>query len=381
MIYATQCYRQADENLYDSLMEVSFFSKLQNRTRSISLCALLSLSFPSFSWATGSPSGTVIRNQASVDYVIGTSPATSSPSNFVDLVVDKKINLLVAETTGSATLVSAGQTGAITTFTVTNLGNDPQDFLLTATLANGNPAVNGIAPFTLNDFNATGRLVYVDVNDNGLYEPTIDTATSITGLNADASKTVFIISNIPSTINTGQQSVVSLTATATALGGSALSATLGADTLMNVDTVFTDIAGVSDGARDAQHSAYAAYLSNAVNVTLNKTIVSVQPASGAAVSSPATGDPALRPGSVLTYQIVASFSGIGSIDNLVITDPLPADTTFVPGSILVNGTPQTDTIDPPTDNTDFTGNVITVNRGQITTPASNVVIQFKATIN
>jgi hypothetical protein len=65
----------------------------------------------------------------------------------------------------------------------------------------------------------------------------------------------------------------------------------------------------------------------------------------------------------------------------VITDPLPANTTYVANSVTVNNLPQTDEIDPLTDNTDFTGNIITVTRGTVTVPATNVVIQFQATIN
>ncbi len=361
-------------------MKFFAFSKCNKPTRSPSLWVLLFLALPQISWAVISPSGTLIQNQASADYIIGSSPI-SSTSNVVSLVVDKKINLLVTETTGVATLVNAGQTGAITTFTVTNLGNDPQGFSLTAALASGNPATNGVAPFTLNDFSATGWQAYVDANNNGIYEPLLDTATSIFNLNAGASRTVFVVSNIPASATTGQQSVVGLTATTTAPGGGALTATLGADTLMTVDTVFADIAGVTDGSRDARHSAYAAYLASTAFVTLSKTIISAQPASGAAVPNPMTGDPALHPGSVLTYQIVASFSGIGTIDNLVITDPLPAETTYVSNSITVNGVAQTDLADFPTDNTSFTGNVITVSRGQVITPAANVVIQFQTTIN
>lgn len=332
-------------------------------------------------WAGGTPSGTVIANQARIDYIIGTSPLDSRSSNTVLFTVDKKINLLVTEATGTPTLVTAGQLGAVTTLHVTNLGNDPQGYLLAATQANGNPAINGVAPFTTNSFNGTVWKVFVDVNNDGIYEPLIDTATSIRSLNPDATQTVFIVSDIPNSVTNGQQSVVELTATSTAIGGAALTPTLGADTLMIVDTVFADAAGPVDALHDAKHSAYAAYLSNDLVVTLSKTIISVQPPTGATVLNPASGDPALRPGAILTYQIVASFAGTGVAKNLVITDPLPADITYVANSIKVNGVPQTDAADAPTDNADFTNNIISVTRGTITTPAANVVIQFQATIN
>jgi hypothetical protein len=279
-------------------------------TRCASLYALLLVASPQISWAGGTPSGQVISNRVNVDYVIGTTSDTRS-SNTILFTVDKKINLLVTEATGAATLVISGQTGAVTTFHVTNLGNDPQGYNLAAAQANGNPAANGTPPFVNNDFNATAWVAYVDVNNDGIYEPLIDTATSIPNLNPDATKTVFIVSNIPSSVGIGQQSVIGLTASTTELGGAALISTSGPDTLMIVDTVFADTAGPIDITHDAKHSAYAAYLSNALNMTLSKTIVSVQPTNGAAVVNPASGDPALRPGSIITYQIVASFAGTG----------------------------------------------------------------------
>jgi uncharacterized repeat protein (TIGR01451 family) len=349
-------------------------------TRSLSLWVLLLLALPQIGWAGGTPSGQVISNQVSVGYVIGTT-ADSRSSNTVLFAVDKKINLLVTEATGAPTLVVAGQLAAVTTFHLTNLGNDPQGYTLAAAQANGNPAINGVAPFATNSFNGTAWVAYVDANNNGIYEPLIDTVTTVPSLNPDATITVFIISDIPNTITVGQQSVVALTATTTAVGGAALVPTLSPDILMAVDTVFTDAAGPVDASRDAKHSAYAAYLSNDLTVTLSKTIVGVQPTTGATVFNPVSGDPALRPGSIITYQITANFAGTGTIDNLVIADPLPANTTYVASSIIVNGVAQTDAADAPADNTDFAGNVITVTRGTVVVPMPDVVIQFQATIN
>ncbi|NOU01229.1 MAG: DUF11 domain-containing protein [Gallionella sp.] len=341
---------------------------------------VLFLVLPQMAWAGGTPSGQVIANRVSVGYVIG-NIADSRSSNTILFAVDKKINLLVTETTGAPTLVVAGQPAAVTTFHITNLGNDPQGYSLSATQANGNPSINGVAPFDTNNFNGAGWVAYVDANNDGIYEPLIDTATSISSLNPDATKTVFIVSDIPSSVTSGQQSVVRLTATTTAVGGAALTASSSADTLLIVDTVFADAAGPVDIAHDAKHSAYAAYLINDLTVTLSKTIVSVQPASGPVVLNPASGDTVLRPGSIITYQIVASFAGTGTVNNLVITDPIPANTTYVPQSITVNGIAQTDAADTPTDNTEFIGNTITITRGTVTVPATNVVIQFQATIN
>lgn len=335
------------------------------------LLASLLMIAPQLSWAVGTPSGTAISNSATLTYAIGAGPTITATSNTVLFLVDKKVNLLVAEVSGSAASVSIGQTGAVTTFSVTNLGNDPQGFNLAAALAVGNPAPGGTAPFTTNNFSATGLQVFADSNANGVYDAGVDTASSIPTLAAGASRTVFIVSNIPAIVLNGQQSVVSLTASAVVpTTMAALSSTAGVDTA-GVDVVFADSAGVAVGdiARDAKHSAYAAYLVSGVNVALTKSVASVLDPYGTAI---------LMPGTVMTYQIAVALTGIGTATNLVITDPLPANTTYVPGSIIVSGIAKTDAADA--DNAQFSANTVSVSLGNVASPV-NIVITFRATIN
>jgi len=340
-------------------------------TRLLGVCPLLLLIAPQAVLALGTTSGTTVSNQASVTYVIGVAPPFVQTSNTVSFLVDKKVNLLVAETSGSPTPVNTGQTGAVTTFQVTNLGNDPQGFNLAPALAVGNPATGGIAPFTTNDFSAMGLQVFVDSNANGVYDPGVDTATSISTLASGSSRNVFIVADIPVTALNGQQSVISLTATAvTPTTMAALSPTPGPDTA-GVDVLFADTSGVAVGdiASDAKHSAYDAYLVSSVNVAVTKTIVNVLDPNGTAQ---------LVPGAVMTYQIAVALTGAGTATNLVITDPMPAETTYVPGSIIVAGLTKTDAADA--DNAQFSANTISVSLGNVAAPA-NFVITFRATIN
>jgi uncharacterized repeat protein (TIGR01451 family) len=267
--------------------------------------------------------------------------------------------------------VSSGQAGAVATFSVTNLGNDLQGFNLTAALATGNPA--GAPPFAANNFSATGLVAFADANNNGIYEPLIDTATSISSLPAGASRKVFVVGSIPQTALNGQQSVISLAATAVVpITMATLVASPGPGTT-GVDIVFADSAGVAVGdiARDATHSAYAAYLVSGVTLTLNKSVASVLDPKGTAI---------LMPGAVMTYQIVAMLSGQGTAINLVISDPLPANTTYVMGSIVVNGIINTDAADADNAQFNTATQTISVMSGNVAAPA-NIVITFRATIN
>ena len=373
------------------LANFNFSFRQIKRTCLYGTWSLLFLTLPHHAWALATGSGTPISNFATVDYVIGTSPSTVVTSNTIQFLVDKIINLSVIETTGNVTFVNAGQVGAVTTFKVTNQGNDRQGYTFSAAVAAApnTPAPNGVAPFITNDFNVTlGTSVFVDSNGDDVYQPLLDTATSIADLAPGVtSPTLFVIGDIPGSVLNGQQSVVSLTATTIALAGDPIlptpvAALASVNTANGVEVVYADTAGVTDAARNGQHSAYAAYLAKSPDVTLNKTIVNVTTSTGTLVANPATNDAAIRPGSTLTYQLVASFTGAGTITNLAITDDLlPTNTTYVPNSITVNGVAQTDSFDSPIDNTSFAGSTITVTRGTVTVPAPSVTIQFKAVIN
>ena len=48
------------------------------------------------------------------------------------------------------------------------------------------------------------------------------------------------------------------------------------------------------------------------------------------------------PGSVATFTLTAEVVGPRSLDNLVITDGIPDDTTYVEGSLALDGNPLTD---------------------------------------
>lgn len=349
--------------------------------------AALFLALPQTGWAAGTPSGTAIKNFATVDYALSATAPVTVASNTVQLQVDKKINLTVSEITGKATLANVGQNGAVTTFKVTNQGNDAQGYIFAAAVAAapGTPAPNGTAPFITNDFNATIVGVFVDSNGNGTYDPLLDTTTNLPSLAADAtSPAIFVVANIP-TVPNGQQSVISLTAIATAIPGNPALPTpavalVTANAANSVEVVYADTVGVADGARDGRHSAYAAYITTSLSLALTKVIANAHTTTGTDVPNPASGDPSLRPGSVLTYLITASFAGTGTINNLVITDPLPGNITYTPGSIKLNGVTQTDATDA-IDNSSFSANTVSVAIGSVTAPAGNVVIEFQATIN
>lgn len=275
-------------------------------------------------FAVATPSNTNISNTATLSFSVGAVPQTSITSAAAQFVVDKKVDLSVVRNDASPVTVVPGQVGAVTKFTITNLGNDPQGMALTAAVATGTPVAGSAAPFDLNNITATGLTIYVDTNNNGVYDAGTDTAaTSIASLPANGSQVVFVLSSIPIGAADTQQSVISLTALAavpTTL--TALTQTAGADSPMVVDTVFADGAGATDAARDGQHSAYDAYKVVSANLAVTKTVTPIcDPAKG-------TTNPMNIPGALVQYAITVVNSGNAPATLTDITDTLVGTLAF-----------------------------------------------------
>ncbi|KSB87751.1 hypothetical protein AS593_00550 [Caulobacter vibrioides] len=283
--------------------------------------------------APGTLAGSTINNTASVGYSIGGVAQPTVNSTTASFVVDRKVNVTVAEVGGTATFTSYGQKDQVTTFTVTNNTNSVQDFRLF-----GVDSVLGTTT-TLNHTDSTGVTnirVFVDSNGNGQYDAGVDTATYIDELAPDQTKTVFIVADLPASGPAGGVAGVILTAV-TASGGA--SGTLGADVTASlvddvnaVDTVFGDAAGWADAYRDARHSAQDEYDVYGTSALAVKTAT--------LISDPLNGlvAPKAIPGAVMEYCIAVKNIGVQAITGVTVTDNIPANTTYVPGSTHVGGT-------------------------------------------
>ena len=87
------------------------------------------------------------------------------------------------------------------------------------------------------------------------------------------------------------------------------------------------------------------------------------------------------PGATITYSIDVTVTGAGTATGVVISDPIPVDTTYVNSSMALGGAPLTDAVDG-IDDADFgisALNTITVDMGDLT--AGTQTITFDVTIN
>lgn len=327
-------------------------------------------------FAAGTTAGSTITNSATLNFQV--SGVAQTPINAGNnLIVDRKVLITVAESGTTTTSVVPGQTAAVTTFTVTNASNAVLDLKLTA--AN---LVGGAAPHTGTDgFDVTGATMYVDTNANGVYNAGIDTAvTYLDEVAADTTKTVFIVANVPIAALNGQIAAVSLTAQAeqggaAAAEGAVLTQTAGADTAA-MDTVFADAAGTDDIARDGKHSARDDYTVTAAALTVAKL--------SRVISDPINGttNPKMIPGATVEYCItVANGAGAATATNVVITDTIPATTTYVSAfGVFEGGTVAAGVCSGGTATGTFATGTATGNLGTIAASVSESMY-FRVTIN
>lgn len=327
--------------------------------------------------AAGTASGTTVTNTVTLNFQVGgvaQTPVTDSDS----FVVDRKINLTVAEVGTTTTSVSPGQASAITTFLVTNSSNAVLDFALAVSQPSGGTAAHG----GTDNFDGGNVRIFHDVNDNGSYDSGTDVQiTYLDQIAADVSRRVFVFADIPLARVTGDVAGVRLTATAaesTAAGslGAVVTETLGANTA-GVDTVFADTNANGNTARNGAHFADDDYTVLGASIVAEKT--------SRVVSDPLNGttNPKMIPGAVVEYCIrLSNAAGSATATNVAISDPLPSQTTYLSSfGIKVNGT-----VTGSTCNADgvaggsFASGVVSASLADIAASITRTVV-FQVTVN
>ena len=333
-------------------MKSTFFKPLL-RSGALAAFAAAGLFSMGAAQAAGTLSGVSIDNLATLNYSVGTviQPAigssatgnTAGAGTATSFVVDNKVNLTLTETGNVVTSVSPGSVNQVTTFTVTNLGNTAQGYTFAAAnqLA-GSAVIGGIA----DTIDVSNFRVFVDSNSNGIYDPLVDTATTLLTLAPDATRAVFVVADIPVGATNGQQANITLTATTTTTGTTTpVVATVGADTA-GVDIVFADaltaelaFVGASP-ARDAAATARDAYriASAVISVTKTSTLM----------CDPFNGSSADRkniPGAIVRWTItISNAAGATTSATLAqVSDTLNANTTFDANLVTGAGAPATAT--------------------------------------
>jgi hypothetical protein len=292
------------------------------------------------------PSGTDITNTATLNYSVSGISQPAINSNLTTFKVDNLVRVVVVEANASHTPVAPGSTAQVTQFSVTNTGNTTQDYTLAmANLAAGATTTLGVTPYT-DVFDGGACIVRVETDNVAGYNAGTDINTTIVSLAQGASKTVYVVCDIPTIVANpavvnGADAIVSLTATTqnAATCGPTNAATCvptaqtaGADTPGLVDVVFGDIAGTDDALRDGKSSARDVYRVVASVISVAKSV--------SVICDPFNLNTAPKaiPGAYVRYSITISNSaGAGSATLSTISDVLNANLNFDPDLIKAAG--------------------------------------------
>jgi hypothetical protein len=295
--------------------------------------------------ASGTTAGTKIDNTAIATYSLPGGGSGSVSSNTVSLTVDELLNVGVAWSDGGDVAVQPSSSNDVLSFRITNGGNGSEAFTLTA-----RNSLSG------DNFDPSSFAIYLDSNGNGRYDPAIDQAyvagSNEPGLAADASTTAFIVSTVPGTVIDGNRSGLDLIATAKTGSG----------------TPGTTFAGLGDGGVNAVVGATRGTAQGTGFYAV--TAVSVAFVKSATVADPFGGTTSV-PGSTITYRLVATLSGSGSLPSLDITDTVPAGASYKSGSLKLDSSALTDAVDG--DAGSFASNAIAVAVGAAAAGTSHAV--------
>lgn len=329
------------------------------------------------SFAAGTTAGQTITNNVTVEYQVGgvdQTDVTASDS----FVVDRKINLVIDEQGNSTTIVAQNQQDAVTAWNVTNSSNATIDVSL---VGDNSVAAHG----GTDTFDVTNIRIYEDDGD-GVFDAGDTLVTYLDEMAEDETRLVFIVADIPNGEANGEVAGVRLTGTAAegdTIGSEG--STITESTSNNAaaeDTVFADADGVYDGIA-FDNDDYTVAAADLTATKISEVLAAGYPISGAT-------EYYNIPGATVQYCIaVTNASGAADAENVVITDAVPADMTFIAGSILVGGA--YDDNSTPGDTTDdscsggsaggsFDGSSVTANFGTVSAGTTEVVT-FQARID
>jgi uncharacterized repeat protein (TIGR01451 family) len=322
-----------------------------------SVAGLAVMGAPLVSHAAGTPAGTSIQNTAQVSYTLGSSTVTAS-SNTSSVTVAEILDAVL--TIAAPTVqVSAGATTEELVFTLTNTGNGTEAFDLTALSA-------GVVGDDFDPTLATPS-IYFDTDSSGDFSAA-DVAYSAGAndpvLAADASVRLIVVNGIPNTAVNGNRGRSQLTAAA-ASGSSDIP---GTSFGLVGDGGVEAVAGTTGG--DAV--LFGEYLVADVLLTAVKSQTIVDQFAGARP----------LPGARINYQIVVTASGSGTATATGFSDLIPANTTYVAGSLELNGAALSDS--PDSDAGTFVSAPapqVRVTLGDLSGASGPQTIEFAVTIN
>lgn len=287
--------------------------------------------------AAGTDAGTIVSNQATVTYDVGTvtqTPIESDPlgnsvpgaGNPTEFLVDRRVNFTLTQVSGTLTDVAPGDASVWVDFLLTNTTNSTLDFNLSVANLASLADVRGLGTDS-NDVTlpplaaATSISVSADTVANGDPDPVLNGPTFVDDLAEDQAIRIRVWADAPLTLVNADVAGVQLDATAADPTTTVnLEETAGADVANQIDNVFANVSG-ADGNGNATEVSVDGFnvISAALEITKIYTVVAGDLGSGKPI-----------PGATVEYTItVDNTNGDDSADSVTITDIIDPDVTFV----------------------------------------------------
>lgn len=316
----------------------------------------IGLGSPFLSHAVGTIAGTDIDNTASISYEVGGTPQTTT-SNTVTLTVAEVLDVDVTLLSGPVS-VAPGATNQGMLFVITNTGNGSESFSLTLN--------NGLGGDDFDPVASVPAAIYFDTDGSGDFSPgdtAYDPGVNDPLLAPDESVDILLVNDIPPALADGLVGLSELGATAVTGSGDPGDRFPGAG-----DGGIDAVVGTSRA--DAANSGQ--YVIGDIQLDVVKSATIVDPFGGT--------DPV--PGAQITYRIVVTPIGSQTATNVIVDDPIPANTTYLPNSMTLNGGALTDAADA--DAGTFTAAPapqVSVSLGDLTGASGVQTVEFTVTID
>ncbi len=342
------------DNALDKTNRIAHTGNRPSRISRLVAAAIL-VSFTTPVLSAGTPAGTVIDNMAQVSFEIAGTPLSQN-SNVSSITVQERIDAVVLLQSPQVQ-VAANDTNRALLFTVTNTGNGTEAFQL---------AINSVIGGDDFDPVPSATPIYFDTDASGDF--TVGDTAYLLGTNdpvlaADASVDILLLNDIPGTVVNGEVGRSELTADSVTGTGAPGDAFLGQGD-GGTDAVLGTTGGTGTDVGE--------YIVGDVQINILKAVSVLNQFGGL--------EPI--PGATLTYTVTVEVTNTGTATNSVFSDPIPADTTYVPGSISLNAGALTDVIDLDAGELDTSGApTVIVRLGNLTQADGIQTVVFQVTID
>ncbi|WP_454759505.1 hypothetical protein [Caulobacter segnis] len=344
----------------------TLFASRRTALSGVVVCALVSAgcaAIPALARAQAmTRSGTMIDNVAALGFTDKAAGPVTLASNRVSLQVQEIVDVSV-ETLTPEVEVEADSANQRLAFRIRNLGNGRQAFDLSLLALQGD------------DFDPHSCSVIVDWDGDGHMDMAHDRVSNVTPeLEPGQAVTVWVSCSIPAGTVHGALARMMLRAWPSVLRNGATGAVGNGGTYVVMGPGLRGGGGTGGGGTDGGTtggpgpSTFGTFKVGQVNAQLIKTQSVMDVAGGSRAA----------PGSIVTYSLEARFGVGANARQVKISDAIPAGSTYVPGSLTVDGAALTDAEDG--DAGRLAGNGVEVALGDVEARTSRTVT-FKVRIN